>query len=181
MICLQFYTHLPWLVEVRLDGDREGNIFVTCARKNKSPGVQKWRTAKARGFCTMIILSVLIGRRILKTKKYHHRTKGHAKYTRGDGMCFSCSRWPRWYRTWCGTLGVLSKDHVGLCSVGKNGQFYCCRRWERSVLSWVLFLQRGWWIRKVFCSLNYMQLKIQQKKPFSGHEVANLCFRMNCL
>ena len=27
--------HLPQLVEVRLEGDREGNIFVTCARKNK--------------------------------------------------------------------------------------------------------------------------------------------------
>ena len=57
-----------------------------------SPGVQKWRTAKAGGLCTMMILSVLIGRQMLKTKKYHHRTKEHAKYTKGDGMCCSCSR-----------------------------------------------------------------------------------------
>ena len=36
MVCLQFYTHLPQLVEVQWGGggeDKEGNIFVTCTRK----------------------------------------------------------------------------------------------------------------------------------------------------
>ena len=36
MVCLQFYTHLPQLVEVQWGGgggDKEENIFVTCTRK----------------------------------------------------------------------------------------------------------------------------------------------------
>ena len=32
-LVLQFFTNLPRLVEVQLEGDREGNIFVTWAGK----------------------------------------------------------------------------------------------------------------------------------------------------